>query len=67
MTVGELIEMLQDFDEEAEVRLAEQPSWPFEYSIGGVIYDDAKEVVMIAEGSQLGYLSGHVAEGLGWR
>jgi hypothetical protein len=33
MTVGELLELLEDFPEDAEVRLAHQPSWPFEYSI----------------------------------
>ena len=33
MLVRELIEMLEDCDEHAEVRLAHQPSWPFEYSI----------------------------------
>ena len=36
MTVQELIEILEDFDGEAEVRLAQQPSWPFEYGIGEV-------------------------------
>ncbi len=29
MKVGELIEMLQQYDPEAELYLAEQPSWPF--------------------------------------
>ena len=37
MTVGELIETLEDMKdsvgENAEVRFASQPSWPFEYSI----------------------------------
>jgi hypothetical protein len=36
MTVGELKEYLENFDDEAEVRIMSQPSWPFEYSIDSV-------------------------------
>ena len=40
MTIGELIEQLEDIKEQvgeyAEVRYASQPSWPFENSIHGV-------------------------------
>lgn len=36
MTVGELIEYLQDLDQDARVYFMSQPSWPFEYSIRGV-------------------------------
>jgi len=36
MTVGELITILETLDEDAEVRIASQPSWPFEYSVSGV-------------------------------
>lgn len=36
MTAAELIELLSGVDPDTEVRLAEQPSWPFEYSIAGV-------------------------------
>lgn len=35
MTVGELKELLEDLDDEMEVRIAQQPSWPLEYAIGG--------------------------------
>ena len=37
MTVGELIEILEGFDPEAAVYILEQPQWPFEYSIKGVL------------------------------
>lgn len=37
ITVGELISLLGDYDDDLEVRLMEQPGWPFEYSIAGVI------------------------------
>jgi hypothetical protein len=37
MKVIELKEALEGLPDEAEVRLAMQPSWPFEYSIGDVI------------------------------
>ena len=39
MTVKELMELLEEQDPEAEVRLMEQPNWPFEYSLGNRIYD----------------------------
>jgi hypothetical protein len=45
MTVEELRSELENLDPEAEVRLAQQPSWPFEYSIGQIrevaLVDDA--------------------------
>jgi len=37
ITVGELIELLEQYDRDAQVLLMEQPSWPFEYSIRGVV------------------------------
>jgi hypothetical protein len=35
VTVAELVELLEEYDPGTEVRLMEQPSWPFEYSIVG--------------------------------
>lgn len=68
MTVRELREELERFDPDAEVRLMEQPSWPFEYSVAGVWSPDDSEdpdrfepdgrpveVVYLTEGSQLAY------------
>lgn len=70
MTVAELIAILEDFDGDAEVRLAQQPSWPFEYSIArfGVEIAEVEgaDVVYIAEGSQLGYLPGVARDAIGW-
>jgi hypothetical protein len=37
MTVQELIDELEVFDPEAEVRFLAQPSWPFEYTIAAVV------------------------------
>lgn len=37
MTVQELIDELETYDPEAEVRFLSQPSWPFEYTIAAVI------------------------------
>ena len=45
MLVYELIALLQDMDENAEVRLAQQPSWPFEYGISDVVCPDLPEVM----------------------
>lgn len=36
MKVRDLIEELEAYDGDAEVRLMSQPSWPFEYSIEGL-------------------------------
>ena len=82
MTVYELKMLLEDFDEDAEIRLAMQPSWPMEYTIGDVICieretplheldehevdDYTPGIVYISEGYQLGYLPQRVTEDLGW-
>jgi len=63
MRLSELIEVLQEIaaaeEEDIEVRLATQESWPFENSIAGVTTTDkdGENVVYIAEGKQLGYAS----------
>ncbi|WP_233854152.1 hypothetical protein [Paraburkholderia sp. HD33-4] len=81
MKVCELMELLEGMPEDAEVRIAQQPNWPFEYAIAGVVCvdlgrdeedddmrDDYREpVVYLAEGTQLGYLPGAVSSELGWR
>ena len=72
MTVEELIEELKFYDGELEVRFASQPSWPFEYSINGVIQtivqhrDEEQDIVYLEEGRQLGYLPKEAKEELGW-
>jgi hypothetical protein len=66
MTVAELIEILGDMDPTAEVRLAIQPTWPFEHRVGQVEEDMDAQVVYIAEAGQVGYLPGEVREWLGW-
>jgi hypothetical protein len=82
MTVQELIDALSQMNPNAEVRIAHQPSWPFELSVGSVVSaedaladpDDEDEpeelpnleVVWIGEGSQIGYLPGAVKSALGW-
>lgn len=79
MTVRELIEELRLFDQEAQVRFASQPSWPFEYSINGVVQAivdkpgrrsedgyEQEDVVYLEEGRQIGYLPSEAREELGW-
>ena len=79
MTVGELIQELKYMDESATVRFASQPSWPFEYSINGVVqttvdkpaeYTDfgyeQEDIVYLEEGQQIGYLPKEAKEELGW-
>jgi hypothetical protein len=69
MTVGELLDLLDGLDEETEVRLAMQPRWAFEYTIGAVaVVDvDGEEVVFLGEGQQTRYLPEEVAIELGWK
>ena len=73
MTVEELIEELKYMDKDATVRFASQPSWPFEYSIYGVVQttvkdreDNEKEMVYLEEGRQVGYLPKEAKDELGW-
>ena len=37
MTVEELIDELRQYEPETEVRLAQQPHWPFEYALGRMV------------------------------
>ena len=80
MTVGELIDVLQEMNPDSEVRWAAQPAWPFEYDIENVVvvreeYDpddeegevDLEPVVYLVEGRQLGYLPSNVCEEIGWK
>lgn len=78
MNVGKLMEFLKDLPEDAEVRIAQQPSYPFEYSVADVVIiggplganedgEDDEPVVYLTEGSQLGYLPGKVSREIGWR
>lgn len=62
MKVGQLKELLEEFDEEQEIFLAEQPGYPFEYSIKGIWMNDKTGKVFLVEGSQLNYLSGDDSE-----
>jgi len=65
MTVAELIYELELQDPDLEIRIASQPSWPFEYHVNGVGTSEGK--VWIVEGDQLGYLPELVASDIGWK
>ncbi len=70
ITVGELMDTLQHFDEEAEVRIAEGGYRSFfEYGIEDIVEaedSDGKDVVYIGEGRQLGYLPSDARQELCW-
>jgi hypothetical protein len=40
MTVAELIQLLEQYDEDAEIRVAFQPSWPLRARVQNVIASD---------------------------
>ena len=69
VTVTDLIQALEGCD--PEVRLAQQPTWPFEYAIdptnAAVKVDlDGTSVVYLGQGAQLGYLPQPARQQLGW-
>ena len=79
MTVQELMIELEGMPQDAEVRFASQPAWPFEYSIDGVVHSEStsedpdpdwipetQEVVYLVEGTQIGYLPEKAREEIGW-
>ena len=37
MTVGEMKRLLETLDDDLEVRLAHQPSWPLQYTVADVV------------------------------
>ncbi|MFF2571057.1 hypothetical protein [Streptomyces sp. NPDC058084] len=65
MTVAELIKQLEQVDPEAQVRLATQPNYPFEYTLGEVV-EVEDGICYIGQGEQRGYLGGDAREALGW-
>jgi hypothetical protein len=83
MKVGQLIELLESMPEDADVRIAHQPAYPFECGIGAVAaigpddftpdeFEDVNEngsevIVYLGEGEQFGYLPGVVSRALGWK
>jgi hypothetical protein len=80
IAIRDLIEQLEDiaqeYDDNVIVRMAQQPSWPFEYSITDVaiVLPTKKATAQgdpvlcyLGEGQQLGYLPGKAAIALGWR
>lgn len=86
MNIRDLIESLEaiadEHGDDVQVRLAHQPSWPFEYALHAVVAtgndgddtgdddepadDDARPVAYLVEGEQLGYLPGAAAQAIGW-
>jgi hypothetical protein len=65
MTVDELITKLEAMDPEAQVRLATQPNYPFEYTVGQVV--EAEDgTCWIAVGEQQGYLGDEARDALEW-
>lgn len=61
MRIKDLLERLEQYDPEAEVRLLTQPQWPMEARIAGVASateissEDERPVVFLTEGDALCY------------
>ena len=65
LTVNQLIELLEQYPGNTEVRIAHQPQWPFQYQIKGVVSDKEFRptnvslniaVIWLVEGANLGPL-----------
>lgn len=81
MTKEKLLELIEQYPDDCEIRFASQPAWPFEYSIEDIhfqksdndIGDDmdtdteSTGIIYLVEGRQIGYLPGNVSKELGWR
>lgn len=50
MTVQELVELLEKFDGGQEVRIAHQPTWPFEYEIAQVVCPNPQDQYEVLQG-----------------
>ena len=77
MTARELIEELEyamemNDGEDVEVRIAQQPKWPFEYTLNSATTVDmeggpeSEKVVYLEEGVQIGYLPQEAKDALDW-
>lgn len=74
MRLGEIVDQLEDLraelGDDADVRLAFQPSWPLQFDVADVVIDDLTNIVYIAEGGSVvddPYVPEIVQEELGWR
>jgi len=64
MTVGELITLLEDYNEESEIQIAHQPNYPLRASILGTAQNEPgdvdhgdKDAVFIVAGASSNYAS----------
>ncbi|MCO5252604.1 MAG: hypothetical protein M9949_14445 [Candidatus Kapabacteria bacterium] len=63
MRVSELKEILENLDDDMEVRVASQPNYPFEYAIDGAVsgaeleLDGCDNILYLVEGEQIGYFT----------
>ncbi|CAM5324926.1 hypothetical protein [Streptomyces abikoensis] len=69
ITVRELVQRLQSYDDDAVIRLAVSPDFPFAHYPGTLtegLDDDGRRAVFIADGGQQSYLPRPVAVALRW-
>jgi hypothetical protein len=68
LTIAELLELIEGMPGDTPVRMAQQPSWPFEYSIGDPVIVETEDgpVLYLPERQQTRYLPAEVSVELGW-
>lgn len=64
MRILELKRILEDLDDDMEVRFASQPQWAFEYEISDVM--PVGDILYLVEGDQIGYLPEKASQEIGW-
>jgi hypothetical protein len=67
MTVGELIEMLEDWPMDTQISMGPRSEWPHERIIGDpvLVVKDGKSLVL-PDAMYIGYLDPAIARILGW-
>lgn len=66
MTVGDLKNILDSLEDDVEVRVAYQPSYPLEMNLAEYEYTVKDGVLFLSEAGG-GYLTEGIASELGWR
>jgi hypothetical protein len=68
MTVGELVDLLDAYDEDTPVMIAHQPNYPLAETLGGAVHTSDRDRGDVECALHGGYLVGHLVDGepCGW-
>lgn len=68
MRVKQLKAILDELDDDIEVRIAVQPEWAFEHILfnAGLAHINGELILYLATGNQIGYLPQEAKVAIGW-